>query len=141
MTLMSAKILVVDDDPDMVELLRATLRGAGYTVHTAVNGEQALAAAAESSPDLILLDVVLPQGSGYSVCEKLRRKAATAAIPVLMMTVLPGEFPRMVGAEAGANDYLKKPFQIPELLARVKELLQPRQFRPEPLAAVHAAAK
>ena len=137
---MSAKILAVDDDPDMLEMLRSALHDAGYSVRTALNGAEALAKARRSPPDLIILDVVLPDVNGFAVCETLRGDPATASVPVLMMTVLPGEFPRLVGSEAGANVYLNKPFEIHELLARVKDLLHEAPVGSKELSAASTSA-
>jgi DNA-binding response OmpR family regulator len=121
---MIPRILIVEDDPDMVQLLRIALTDAGYSASAATCGKEALRKAQRSPPDLVILDVLLPGMNGFSVCEELRRNTATAAIPVVMTTVLPGEFPRLVGTEAGADAYLNKPFQIEELLACVDGLLR-----------------
>lgn len=121
---MPAKILIVDDDPDMVELLRIALTEAGYSTCTASTGTEALAAAERSSPDLVVLDLLLPEMNGFNVCEKLRRNPATASVPIIMITVLPGQFPRLVGVEAGANAYVNKPFQTQELVSCVGGLLR-----------------
>jgi len=142
---MAPRILIVEDDPDMAELLRLALSGAGYSIRTATTGKEALRKARRSPPDLVVLDVLLPGMNGFSVCERLRREAATAAVPVLMTTVLPGEFPRLVGTEAGADVYLSKPFRMEELLACVGDLLhragksaEPGAVTPEPAADPHA---
>jgi DNA-binding response OmpR family regulator len=121
---MISRILVVDDDPDMVELVRLALTDAGFSVRTAANGQEALRKARRSPPDLVVLDLLLPGLNGFSVCEQLRLNPATAVVPVLMITVLPGEFPRLVGAEAGANAYLNKPFRMEELVACVGDLVR-----------------
>jgi len=113
----------VDDDPDMVELVRLALTDAGFSVRTAANGQDALRKARRSPPDLVVLDLLLPGLNGFSVCEQLRLNPATAAVPVLMITVLPGEFPRLVGVEAGANAYLNKPFRMEELVSCVSDLV------------------
>jgi len=121
---MPATILIVDDDPDMVELLRLALKDAGYTTRTANSGIEALSKAQRFPPDLILLDVILPDLNGFNVCDSLRHHPATASVPIIMVTVLPGEFPRLVGTELGADAYLNKPFQIQELISRVGEVLR-----------------
>ena len=121
---MPAKILIVDDDPDMVELLRFALTEAGYSACTATTGTEALAEAQRSSPDLVVLDLLLPEMNGFNVCENLRRNAATASVPIIMITVLPGQFPRLVGTEAGVNAYVNKPFQTQELVSCVNGLLR-----------------
>jgi DNA-binding response OmpR family regulator len=136
---MSAEILIVDDDPDMVQLLQTSLTGAGYSVRTATSGTQALATARRSPPDLVLLDLILPEVNGFTVCEALRREPATAALPIVMITALPGEFPRMAGMEVGADAYLRKPFDVEELILRMEELLQPAHSYPEALVAMQSS--
>jgi DNA-binding response OmpR family regulator len=121
---MTAKILIVDDDPDMVELLRLSLTEAGYLACTATTGTEALAEVQRSSPDLVVLDLLLPEMNGFSVCEHLRQNPATATIPIIMITVLPGQFPRLVGVESGVNAYVNKPFQTQELVSCVDDLLR-----------------
>jgi len=121
---MRAKILIVDDDPDMVELLRIALTEAGYSTCSATTGTQALAEAQRSSPDLVVLDLLLPEMNGFNVCENLRRNPATASVPIIMITVLPGQFPRLVGVEAGVNAYVSKPFQTQELVSCVDGFLR-----------------
>ncbi len=121
---MAAKILIVDDDPDMVELLRLVLTEAGYSACTAATGTEALAEAQRSSPDLVVLDLLLPKMNGFNVCENLRRNPATASVPIIMITMLPGQFPRLVGVEAGVNAYVNKPFQTQELVSCVDGLLR-----------------
>ena len=120
---MPAKILIVDDDPDMVELLRLALTDAGYSACTATTGAEALAEAQRASPDLVVLDLLLPGINGYNVCENLRRNPATASVPIIMMTVLPGRLPQLVGMEVGVTVYLNKPFQTQELVSCVGGLL------------------
>jgi DNA-binding response OmpR family regulator len=120
---MTPRILIVDDDPDMVQLLCIALTAAGFSVRTAANGEEALLMALRSPPDLLVLDLLLPGMNGFSVCERLRLNPATAAVPIVMITVLTGEFPRLVGAEAGADAYLNKPFGMDELVSCVRSLV------------------
>ena len=119
---MAAKILIVDDDPDMVELLRMALTEAGIRLR-GPTGTEALAEAQWSSPDLVVLDLLLPEINGFNVCENLRRNPATASVPIIMITVLPGRFPRLVGMEVGVNAYVNKPFQTQELVSCVHGLL------------------
>ena len=121
---MIPRILIVDDDPDMVELLRLALTEAGFSVRTATDGQEALHKALRAPPNLVVLDLVLPGMNGFSVCEQLRLNPATASVPVLMITVLPGEFPRLVGAEAGADAYLNKPFRMEEFVSCVSDLVR-----------------
>lgn len=120
---MAPRILIVDDDPDMLELLRLTLIEAGFSISTAGTGEEGLRMAQRSPPDLMVLDLLLPRMNGFSVCEQLRRNPSTASLPVLMITVLPGEFPRLVGIEAGVNAYLSKPFRMEAFVSCVGDLI------------------
>jgi len=115
------KILVVDDDVELVGLLRFALTGAGYEVVTAFDGEQALARLADSAPDLVVLDVNLPILDGFAVLERLRRHSE---VPVMMLTVRSAEEDEVHGLDLGADDYLKKPFSPRALLARVRSLLR-----------------
>src|SRR5580765_2934756 len=103
---MSAKILVVDDEPEMVELLSFNLQRRGYDVLAATNGLEALNKARQHLPDLILLDLMLEGLDGYSVCEILRRQPSTATVTVIMLTALTGQIARANGMEAGANDFV-----------------------------------
>ena len=116
------KILVVDDDPDLLGLLRMSFKGAGFSVITAANGPDALKKA-RSLPDLIVLDLVLPELDGFTVCRTLKRDRATASIPIVMLTGLSSQLTRFAGLECGANDYVTKPVTIAELLERIAPLL------------------
>ena len=120
----SAKILVVDDTPHNVKLLADLLAVKGYVVVTASSGAQALEKVETEQPDLVLLDVVMPEMSGYEVCRKIRGSRATATLPVVMVTALDPAQERVKGIEAGADDFLSKPISQHELLARVKSLLR-----------------
>ncbi len=126
-----AKILVVDDEPDALELVSFNLKSAGYDVVTAENGAEALKKARLHVPDLILLDVMLPEVDGLEVCKLLRRDAATATIPIIMLTAKAGEIDRVLGLELGAEDYVTKPFSPRELVLRVKNLLKRRNASEE----------
>jgi DNA-binding response OmpR family regulator len=117
------KILVVEDDPDLVELLSFNLRGCGFVVSSASDGLDALKKARSVIPDLILLDLMLPELDGFGVCEILRREPETAKIPIIMVTAMSSQFARLAGLEAGANDYITKPFSPKQLIARVQALL------------------
>ncbi len=119
-----AKILVVDDEPDALELIRFNLKNAGFEVLLADDGAEALKRARELAPDLILLDVMLPEMDGLEVCRMLRRDPATRQIPIMMLTAKAAEIDRIVGLELGADDYVTKPFSPRELVLRVKNLLR-----------------
>ncbi len=118
---MSEKILVVDDEPTIRETVAYNLENAGYDVITAADGPAALEAARTQSPDLVILDIMLPGMDGFEVCRILRKEMTT---PVLMLTARDDEIDRVVGLEVGADDYLTKPFSMRELLARVKAMLR-----------------
>jgi two-component system alkaline phosphatase synthesis response regulator PhoP len=118
---MSTRILVVDDEPSVTELLAYNLRKAHYDVLIASDGRQALNLAREASPDLILLDLMLPEVDGLDVCRELRK---STSVPIIMVTALGEETDRVVGLEVGADDYITKPFGMRELLARVKAVLR-----------------
>src|SRR5262250_1709527 len=123
-----AKILVVDDTPRNVKLVADLLTVKGYSVATASSGREALARMQTDQPDLVLLDVVMPEMSGYEVCHEIRENPATAMLPIIMVTALdPGE-ERIKGIEAGADDFLTKPINQAELLARVKSLLRIKEL-------------
>ncbi len=125
------RILVVDDTPMNVKLLAGILVGHGYDVITATSGSAALALVAKERPDLVLLDVVMPEMSGYEACRRLRAEEATRLLPIIMVTALdPGE-ERIKGIEAGADDFLTKPINQPELLARVRSLLRIKALHDE----------
>jgi len=119
-----AKILVVDDNPDNVELARAVVEAAGYTAVSASDGIEALERVKESRPDLILLDVMMPRLDGMGVLQKLRENPGTAQIPVIMLTAKAAVADRVAGLTQGADDYVPKPFEAAELMARIHTLLQ-----------------
>src|SRR5438132_2876262 len=118
------KILIVDDEPEAVELVEFNLKQAGYDVASAVDGAEALKKTRALLPSLIVLDVMLPELDGLEVCRMLRRDPATAAIPIIMLTAKAAEIDRVLGLELGADDYLTKPFSPRELVLRVKNLLK-----------------
>src|SRR5574342_126152 len=126
-----AKILVVDDTPRNVKLLADLLTVKGYDVVTAASGREALSAVDSQPPDLVLLDVVMPEMSGYEVCRAIRSQPATAMLPVIMVTALDPSQERVKGIEAGADDFLTKPINQPELLARVRSLLRIKELYDE----------
>jgi DNA-binding response OmpR family regulator len=117
------KILVVDDEPEAVELLEFNLKQAGYAVTTAGDGAEALKRARTQSPDMIVLDVMLPEMDGFEICKSLRLDSTTAKIPIIMLTAKAAEIDRVLGLELGADDYLTKPFSPRELLLRIKKIL------------------
>jgi DNA-binding response OmpR family regulator len=118
------KILVVDDDPDAIELIKFNLKGAGYDVLTAVDGHDALKKALSLLPDLIVLDLILPEVDGLEVCKILRRDQRISATPILMLTAKAAEIDRVLALELGADDYVTKPFSPRELILRIKKLLR-----------------
>jgi len=118
------KIMVVDDEPDALELIEFNLKQAGYDVVTAGDGAAALKKARSASPDLVILDIMLPEIDGFEVCKLLRRDPATAAIPILMLTARAAEIDRVLGLELGGDDYVTKPFSPRELVLRVKKILE-----------------
>jgi two-component system alkaline phosphatase synthesis response regulator PhoP len=118
------KILVVDDEAVLVETIAYNLEQAGYQVLTAADGGSALEAARRETPDLVILDLMLPEMDGLEVCRQLRREHNTATIPIMMLTAKGDEIDKVVGLEVGADDYVTKPFGRRELLARVRALLR-----------------
>jgi two-component system phosphate regulon response regulator PhoB len=135
---MSERILVVDDERDLLDLVVYHLTHAGHKVTTASNGEQALERARERTPDLIILDILLPDIGGLEVCRILKAEERTKNVPVIFLTAKGEEIDRVVGFELGADDYVAKPFSPRELVLRVRALLKRRRgdddIRP-PLAA------
>jgi putative two-component system response regulator len=125
------KILVVDDEPQNVEVLKRLMSRLGYDVVAAVNGESALESVAQDPPDIILLDVNMPGISGFDVCRRLKADPATRLIPVVLITTLTGSDDRVRGIEAGADDFLSKPPVLAELYARVRSLVRLKRYTDE----------
>ncbi len=121
---MTAQILVVEDDPALAELLGYNLEAAGYSVRHAATGEEAEQLLAEQRPDLVVLDWMLPSISGIELCRRLRARRETQGLPILLLTARGEEADRVRGLSTGADDYVVKPFSLPELMARVKNLLR-----------------
>ncbi len=124
-------VLVVDDNAQNVELLTALMRAEGYKVVAAADGLEALAQVAASPPDLILLDIMMPKLDGYAVCRRLKQEAPTRLVPIVLLTALGAEEARIRGIEAGADDFITKPFSRAELKARVRSLLRLKAFTDE----------
>jgi len=121
------RVLVVEDDPDIAQLVAHYLEKAGFSADLLANGRDAIAAIAARPPDVIVLDLMLPQVDGLEICRVVRGNAATAAIPIIMLTARAEESDRIVGLEIGADDYLAKPFSPNELVARVRALVRRAQ--------------
>jgi DNA-binding response OmpR family regulator len=133
---MRKKVLIVDDNRELLGLLRLSFRAAGFSITTATNGIEALKKARSVAPDLILLDLVLPEMDGFAVCETLRRAPATSSIPIFILTGLTSEFTRLAGLESGANEYFPKPVSPNQLVSRIKETFG--KLSPEPRICKHA---
>jgi two-component system phosphate regulon response regulator PhoB len=126
--MMKPLVMIVEDETALMTMLRYNLEKEGYRVCEALDGEEALTVFAESGPDLVLLDWMLPRMSGIEVCRQLRRKADDRTVPIVMLTARGEEADKVRGLNMGADDYITKPFSVPELLARVKAQL--RRVRP-----------
>jgi two-component system alkaline phosphatase synthesis response regulator PhoP len=136
---MPMRILIVEDDPDIAELVGRYLDKAGFITEPVVSGREALIAIAARPPELVVLDLMLPHVDGLEVCRVIRSNEATAAIPIIMLTARAEESERIVGLELGADDYLAKPFSPNELVARVRALLR-RAHRAAPSAPAKTLA-
>jgi len=121
---MNKRILIVDDDPELRELLRGYLGGNGYDVDAAEDGAAMRSRIAAAAPDLVILDLMLPGEDGLALCRELRAASATSSLPILMLTARGEDTDRIVGLEMGADDYLPKPFNPRELLARIRSILR-----------------
>ncbi len=133
---MRKKILIVEDNSELLELMRLALKQAGFRTATASNGVDALRAARDLAPDVVVLDLVLPELDGFAVCERLRKDACTASVPIIVLTGLSSEFARLASLEAGANEYVTKPVSPEALVSTIKQLLR----RPEKLRAGRPAS-
>jgi len=130
---MASRVLIVEDERDIRDLVLFHLEREGFQVSSASSGEEALRQVRHASPDIVLLDLMLPAMGGLEVCRKLRQDPATVALPIVMLTAKGDEVDRVLGLELGADDYIVKPFSPKELLARVRAVL--RRARPAPGAA------
>lgn len=133
-------ILVIDDEADLIELVRYNAEREGFDVIAATDGRAGLDVAKQHRPDLIVLDVMMPGMDGLEVCRELRRDSDTDRTPVIMLTARAAESDRVVGLELGADDYLTKPFSPRELVARVKAVLRRTQYQSEPTQAIRRGA-
>ncbi|MDX9736747.1 MAG: response regulator [Azonexus sp.] len=120
---MSKKVLIVDDEPNIVISLEFLVKKEGFTVAVAADGEEALAKVAEFSPDLILLDVMMPKKSGFEVCEALRADPARNGLKIIMLTAKGRDTEMAKGLALGADAYMTKPFSTKDLIARIREVL------------------
>src|ERR671920_1900001 len=134
---MSARILIVEDEEPLTMLLRYNLEAEGYDVETAARGDEADTKLRETTPDLVVLDWMLPGLSGIELCRRLRARPETRQLPIIMLTARGEESERVRGLATGADDYIVKPFSVPELLARIRSLL--RRAKPTHVAARLAA--
>jgi two-component system, OmpR family, KDP operon response regulator KdpE len=126
-------VLVVDDEPQILRALRTNLRGAGYTVQTAATAAEALAAAAARPPEAVILDLVLPDGHGTDVCRELRRWSSA---PILVLSAVGDEQEKVAALDAGADDYITKPFGMDELLARLRAAMRRATSPTEPVVEI-----
>jgi two-component system alkaline phosphatase synthesis response regulator PhoP len=126
---MGHSVLIADDEADQLELLKFTLENEGFRVFTALDGLEAIEKAVTLAPDVILLDVMLPDVDGFSICEHLRKNNVTALTPVLFLTCLASESARAIGVEVGGNDYMSKPFSPREVVSRIRSLAEKHAAR------------
>ena len=131
---MTNKVLIVEDEEDIVTLLQYNLEHEGFNVCTETDGGKAIEAVAANQPDLMLLDWMLPEKSGVEICRDLRENADFRNIPIIMLTARAEEADKVEGLSVGADDYMTKPFSVPELIARIRALL--RRVRPTPAKGV-----
>jgi two-component system phosphate regulon response regulator PhoB len=139
MDVMQPRILIVEDEESLATLLRYNLESAGYVVETVAHGDEADTRLKESVPDLVILDWMLPGISGIELCRRLRGRPETKRLPILILTARGEESERVRGLATGADDYVVKPFSVPELVARVRALL--RRVKPDQVASVLSAGE
>ncbi len=118
------RILIIDDEMNIVELLKYNLEANGYKVIYALTGKEGLTYSLQNKPDLILLDIMLPEVDGFDICKEIKKNNDTENIPIIMLTAKSEEFDKILGLELGADDYITKPFSVRELLARIKVVLR-----------------
>jgi DNA-binding response OmpR family regulator len=121
---MKKRILVVEDNEEMLEILSLSLAAEGFSVSTAKSGIEAVKKARSNHPDVILLDLMLPEMDGFGVCETLRRDPVTAKTPILILSGATGEFTRMAGIESGGTDFISKPAKPKDLVSRIRLALE-----------------
>src|SRR6185369_14123487 len=120
---MKKRILVVEDNEEMLEVLKLSLEGEGFSISTATSGVEAVKKARNNQPDLILLDLMLPEMDGFGVCETLRRHPVTANTPILILSGATGELTRMASLESGGTDFINKPAKPSDLVSRIRTAL------------------
>lgn len=123
------RILLVDDEPSLVKIVSRRLEAEGFEVCTAIDGEEALRQVVAQNPQLIILDVMLPKFNGYDVCKKIKADTRYQKIPILLFTARVQERDEKIGFESGADAYLRKPFRAPELLEKIRGLLEQNHFK------------
>ena len=133
-----SKVLVVDDEQDMVEMLRYNLNERGYDVLSASNGLEAIKQARNHQPDLVLLDLMLDGMDGFTVCEILRQQPSTSSVPIIMITAQIGEMIRRNGLDSGADDVINKPFSPEKLMNRMEKVFEARRERRQKMEAEEA---
>lgn len=122
-------VLIVDDEPESVQLLKRVLSGGNYQLFFATTGSEALSQAKATNPDVILLDVMLPNVNGFEICRRLRADPVLAEVPIIMITALDASDARLQGFQAGADEFISKPFSIEELQARVSTTVRLNRYR------------
>jgi len=131
---MIPRVMIVEDEEPLTTLLKYNLEAEGYSVSTVLRGDEAEIRLRETVPDLLLLDWMLPGVSGIELCRRLRMRDETRALPIIMLTARGEETERVRGLSTGADDYVVKPFSVPELMARIRAML--RRTKPETIAAI-----